>query len=599
MGSVVAIRGHEQRIATQFDIVGGYDISGIENEDIRREMYVFITDLFENGAVSARKGFANAINYMIPAINQAEYDSPVIIDTITEIDKQELDEVYCSLLKADGQIIETSRNVLLSDMKKHLRFQRTTLGGMIKRFYNFVKEYNDAQAAKYIDRNIWDLENFPIKLDTTVNSHKKLRFDQISQESIRECVKRYIFHELRVKAVSTCVNYYYQLRYFSKFLDENHPQIKKLSDVTYEVMEELYIYATNDESIGLNRRNTLIRLLQSFFWYASLMGLKGAHKKDIVIDFETRDVRLYNPKFLTDEEVKGLNAHFKYMPVWLMRMVVVLENCGMRISECLFLEQDCVRKSNDGNYYLKYRQQKTKKFNLIPLSEDVALTLLAAIDDAKSVGEDKFVFVDENNHTYTYERFRYAINKVCYENQIRNSEGGILHIKTHVFRGTLAMKYNEMGLELDVIRSLLGQSSYSALMHYVKTNSAELLEQVEPLLSSRGEMIRNMGKERELNPVTAIDKSWLPLSNGFCSKDPGGEVCDRANNCYSCSSFKPTKQHLYLYERHLREVRNSILIAEANGFERLARNAKSTENAILNVIRKVDPLFEIEEKAVL
>ena len=53
-------------------------------------------------------------------------------------------------------------------------------------------------------------------------------------------------------------------------------------------------------------------------------------------------------------------------------MVLILQECGMRISELLELRADCLTQDARGVPYLRYMQGKVRRENAIPVSREVA-----------------------------------------------------------------------------------------------------------------------------------------------------------------------------------------------------------------------------------
>jgi integrase len=124
-----------------------------------------------------------------------------------------------------------------------------------------------------------------------------------------------------------------------------------------------------------------------------IMQWAGCPDEQIIFDFDTSEKRNLKPNYLTDEEVKMLNEHLGDMDITLARMTIILENIGMRIIECCMLKQGCTRIGINNQHIIKYYQYKTKKDNIVPISEEVYLTIEAASNYAQNTfNEFKYVF---------------------------------------------------------------------------------------------------------------------------------------------------------------------------------------------------------------
>lgn len=576
------------------DIIGEFDLSYCNVYGIKDELKLFIYKnnllyLSKSTIQSYKKCFNVFINFINEKFNYTNFDS------ILDFNINDLDEQYLEYLKNHNITITMETNDLLASMEIIKREIRTLTANFTKRLYEFIVNYEEQEKPKILDRDIWDItNNFPLKLNYEHACKKTFNFKSIKQEKIKKLLKRFIYKKLQVKSVSTCFNYLYLIKKFCTFLDEKYPHIQSLEELNYDIIEEYCVYLINEKELKKNRQSECLTSLETFLNYTMFMKWDGCLKEQIIFDFNTSYIKILNPRYLTDEEINNLNKHLNDMSITLMRMVITLENVGMRISECCFLQQDCLRIDTNGNYFLKYYQYKTTNFNRVPISEEVYLTIQAAIEDAQERGFYDYVFIHRLGHPYSYANFQDEINSVCYKNKILDKDGNILHIQSHMFRGTLATKYLDMGLPVEVIRKLIGQKGIGAIYHYIEGNEAKLVDTFEPIMNARAEMIENIGKKDFVKTMEVIDEEYLPLSNGYCAKKISTGICDKANNCFECAMFKPTSQHYEVYVNQLNRLRKNIEIAEVNGFERQIQVNKRTEQALLKIILTINPNFEKE-----
>lgn len=99
-------------------------------------------------------------------------------------------------------------------------------------------------------------------------------------------------------------------------------------------------------------------------------------------------------------------------------------------------------------------------------------------------------------------------------------------------------------------------------------------------------LIRNIGKMEELQNIPVEEA--IPLCNGFCSKNPLTTPCAKANACFTCPLFIPSKQFLNAYHIQLMETEATIQIAETNGYERMLEKALEDKEALENIIKKLE-----------
>ena len=82
---------------------------------------------------------------------------------------------------------------------------------------------------------------------------------------------------------------------------------------------------------------------------------------------KTKTTPLYSP----EEVLNQLNQHLDTLPKTFQRLILVLQECGMRISEVCSMSFDCLLKGENNSFLLRYYIQKMKKEHTIPISDDL------------------------------------------------------------------------------------------------------------------------------------------------------------------------------------------------------------------------------------
>ena len=255
----------------------------------------------------------------------------------------------------------------------------------------------------------------------------------------------------------------------------------------------------------------------------------------------------------------------------------------------------CIKKFGKDNNLFTYNQINTHKTNTICIDDLNAEIIEACIKETKKAfGEDAiYIFSKGLEKPYGEESFVAALNKLCKENDIRGDDGQLLRVKGHTFRRTLATDYANMGIDMNIIKSLLGQEKLDVLTHYIKIHSEEMAKFMEPVTQENYDLIDSIGNEQKLTvEEEKYAGSYIPLSCGYCSKDVKSGICEHANACYSCTMFKPIKSLLPLYKKQLLDVENNIFVCNINGYQRLLENSMQLKERLLDIINKL----ESEEK---
>ena len=70
-----------------------------------------------------------------------------------------------------------------------------------------------------------------------------------------------------------------------------------------------------------------------------------------------------------------INENIEILPKPVMRMILVIQECGLRVSELLLLKINCIEQDTEGTWYLRYMQFKMKKEHIISISNELALVI--------------------------------------------------------------------------------------------------------------------------------------------------------------------------------------------------------------------------------
>jgi integrase/recombinase XerD len=78
------------------------------------------------------------------------------------------------------------------------------------------------------------------------------------------------------------------------------------------------------------------------------------------------------PRYIPSGVLDQLNKHLGNLKAPWLQMVLILQECGMRISELLQLPLDCLTQDARGTFYLRFMQGKMKREHTIPVSQEIA-----------------------------------------------------------------------------------------------------------------------------------------------------------------------------------------------------------------------------------
>jgi integrase/recombinase XerD len=157
-------------------------------------------------------------------------------------------------------------------------------------------------------------------------------------------------------------------------------------------------------------------------------------------------------------------------------MVILLQECGMRLNELCSLSFDCLDQDANENWVLHYRSLKRKEACKIPVSNEVATIIIEqqkALQNKQSEVPN-FLFPNSNGQPFSEKTFLNALNRMAYEKNIRNDTGEVWRFQAHQFRYTFAIRLFNNDVPLEVIHYFLGHKSRELTMAYNYTQQQKL-----------------------------------------------------------------------------------------------------------------------------
>ena len=327
------------------------------------------------------------------------------------------------------------------------------------------------------EKDVWELDKLEIEhRENPIKRVRTLNFTRISQDGIRQELKKGIYLNLQGEAIACVQKELTAARRLSRYLADRYPQVQSCRDLNREIIEEYLTYlkteatGTKHYHADLNRLRSLLESTGQMCDYPNLIGL-----------FLTRDIPPTPKaafKTYSDAELKRLNREIVKLDAQTARLMIIHQMLGTRISDTLTLTPDCLSERN-GEIIIRIRQMKTKPYEK-PISAELAALIKKAIAYTKEkYGDTTYIFVDEKNPSrpmpYTTVQFR--ITDMIYKKELRDDNGEIFGFGTHIYRHYYGMKLTEMHLDDWTIAKLLGHSSVRNVKYYRKMSNQLLADE--------------------------------------------------------------------------------------------------------------------------
>lgn len=455
----------------------------------------------------------------------------------------------------------------------------------------------------YREQDIWSFPRLIGDKSFLYRDSTTLDFTRISQYWLREALKRFIKYTLATKPLSTAKARLLGIQRFSTFLRDKYFSLKPVEIDRALVLDFITFlklnYAPATCSSNLSHLKIFFEMCVSEEWL-------DIQTKPLIYKEDFLKVPKTKPRFIPEETLNQLNKHLDTIPLQIRRMVLLLQECGMRISELVNLPFDCLLQDNQGDYFLRYPQYKMKKEHNIPISKEVALAIQNQQEDVrKQFGNKSYYLFLKRIKTGRLGKFspdclpitpdgmRKHLHKLS--QAIYESTGVSCNLQPHQFRHTVGTSMINNGVPQHIVQLFLGHESPEMTSVYAhifdQTLKEEFTKFKDKMVDTFGNFVSGESVVAEIVKGVdpdSIDAQWLKkniraqaLPNGLCGLPASQPVCPYgANKCLTgadgkgCHHFKTDIRYLDKHQDHLARTTEVVEWAEEN------RGAKRAEEIL-------------------
>lgn len=469
--------------------------------------------------------------------------------------------------------------------------------------YNPDKVQHIVNPEAEYKKDIWDCRNLGISPGVGKYGYT-LNFSNIEQPWLLDAAKKYIKFTLSTLSFSSASERLLTTKRFSQFLAKSYPNIsppeidrKVIIDFLAQLAGTNLSTSTKSHTIG-SLRGFLEMSYQNEWLEVSRYLIRDE-------DFPKRPKPL--PRYIPEEVMRQLNEHLEHLPEPVMRMVLVLQECGMRISELLHLKNDCLLQDKAGDWFLRYYQFKMKKEITIPISREIVRVIQEQQRYIKENLKYKFEYVFSTNEGGGGKgHFRPApkpmgrgafaryLNKLAEEHNICDASGERWHFQPHQFRHTVGTRMINNGVPHHIIQRYLGHESPNMTAVYAHIHDQTMKEEIAKY---QGKIVNISGQVVEPNNIEAdiADLQWFKrtiqaqaLPNGSCALPTISQGCPHANACLTCTHFRTTTEYLPEHKQQLEQTNQILQKAEANGWLRQVEMNQKVKSSLEKIITALE-----------
>jgi site-specific recombinase XerD/transposase-like protein len=494
---------------------------------------------------------------------------------------------------------------------------------------SFILDYCDWKSVKQsvsegllleemYDYDVWDLTVLGYQRNPTHSDSTTANFAPIKQDWLKEACKRFIKFRSATLGLTTLGDKLKSIRDFSSFLSKRYPHLLP-HELNRQVIED-YLVFLKEEKYAASTRIHKISALRELLQYSAAMNWVDVPKSPLIFteDFPSRDRPL--PRYIPDAVLKQLDENLQYLPDPIARMVIVVREVGMRISELCALKFDCLRQDAQGEWWIEYKRFKSKDEHSVPIRSEVAgiiQTQQAYIRE--HLGKEfNYLFCSTKNPSY-FETFGRTANQFSLDyfkpipeiirqgvfrgyllflantKQIKGEDGKIFPLNhIHQFRHTKGTELINNGVGIEYVRRYLGHNTFAMTLRYTHIHDRTLKEQVKASWAE-GKIVNISGELIKLNPE--IDNAYNytfkkgilgeVLANGYCAL-PARLTCSKGNACLQCGDFRTTLEFLEQHKEHRDRTQKALEVAKTNNWQRQIQVNEDVLNNLNNIINSLE-----------
>lgn len=479
--------------------------------------------------------------------------------------------------------------------------------------YTFVIHIDRAKHKNnYLELgdDVWDASELGVKI-REYKSETKLVFLYFKQNWLKQLVKRFIKYKSNTLSYSQLQHYIFVLNKFSDFLENYYPSIN-CNSLNREVIID-FISFLNQKRLSNKTKNSYMGALNIFFETGNINSWFNLPAY-LIRPEDYGKIAKPLPRYIPEEVMQQLNQHLDALPEPVIRMVLVLQETGLRIGELLQLSMNCLMFDSEENAYIKYMNWKMNKEDNKPIS----LELAKAIQEQQQyiqyhLGSSfNYLFSArktgghycKNNSFYPKPKIMYIksfirmLKKLAEQFDIKDKSGKRWNFETHQFRHTVGTKMVNLGVPLHIIQRYLGHESPQMTMTYAHIHDETLRKEIEKYHDSR--VINFQGEAAELSEgilSSSNDLEWFKknvqgraLEHGYCARPKLLGDCDIPgfDGCYNCPHWRTNKNFLPVLKDTLERTNNVLQKAKNCGWQLQVNKNTPIKNNLEKVIKSLE-----------
>jgi integrase/recombinase XerD len=498
-------------------------------------------------------------------------------------------EKYRSYLKSRGMYSQGTTARVDGQQRRRVTPRDSAYISTLRQvFLILARAYDDRPEH---EKDVWDLRRLSIPVSLSL-SNTTLNFLLIRQRWLRKAVKAYLRYCLAIYAEGTCRTRLQSLTRFSEFLAQERPKATAKA-ITRKLLVEYLGYLP--KRVGIAVRKTDVINVRTFLEIAARERWLPIGPERMIYDEEVPQPPKPQPRYIPSAVLDQLNRHIGNLKAPWMQIVLIFQECGMRISELLQLPLDCLTQDARGTHYLRFMQGKMKREHTIPVSQEIARVVQEQQQVVRGRPQSStLLFPNPRGKVFKQYTFAQSINRLAYKHEIRDANGKLFRFQSHQFRHTVGTRMINLGVPHHIIQRYLGHLGPEMTSRYAHIHDATMKEKLSEYL--QGTLVDVTGKTvPEIGPLDTGDLQWFTrnvlaqaLTNGYCAIPIIAGPCPHPNACLNCAHFRTDISFLEVHKTELHETERVIAKATANGWARQIEMNERKRTNLVNIITSLE-----------
>lgn len=460
--------------------------------------------------------------------------------------------------------------------------------------YRTLQEAYD-EREEY-EKEIWDMRKL-IDFSACSNSNYRLNFTKLAPLWLKKAAKQYLRYSLATHAASHCQNRLKSLHIFAEFLMVQSTEMCA-SDIDRAFIIRYLSYIAERNFVATTRADYLSGLRQ-FFELAAREGWADVTEKRLLYDDDFPRAPRPQPRWIPSMVLDQLNQYLDELPPPIMRMILVMQECGRRFGELCAMPYDCLSQDASGDWFLHYRQYKMKKDHSIPVSREVVAVIQEQQKEVLAThgSATRWLFPNRKNQPVKQYVIMRALNMLSYKRNICDANGQAYHFQSHQFRHSVGTRMINNGVPQHIVQRYLGHESPEMTNRYANVYDQTMKE---AFAEFRGKVVDITGRVVEQRSVVdSSDLQWVKkhvlaqaLSNGRCALPLVAGECPHANACLTCVHFRTDASFLAMHKAQLQTTQQLIHVSRSNGWTRQGEMNERVETNLQKIISTLEAPHE-------